>query len=67
MDYLIVRMEQHTITEHLLKHVIQMIQIIHDGEMDDVVHHVNQLHSRIHSVIVHITDIHNIQALQRHG
>ena len=50
-----------------VKHVIQMIQRIHDGEMDDVVHHVNQLHSRIHSVIVHITDIHNIQALQRHG
>ncbi len=50
-----------------VKHVIQMIQHIHDGEMDDVVHHVNQLHNRIHSVIVRITDIHNIQALLHRG
>ena len=39
-----------------VKHVIQMIQRIHDGEVDDVVHHVNQLHLHDQLVVLCIID-----------
>ena len=43
---LIVQQQSHTVEMELKmreKHVIQKIQANHDGEMDDVMHHVMQL------------------------
>ena len=49
------------------RHVIQMMQIIHDGEMDDVAKHVNQLHFLIQDVIVNIMDSYIIHFFSDHN
>ena len=50
-----------------VKHVIQMIQHIHDGEMDDVAKHVNQLYFLIQDVIVNIMDSYIIHFFSDHN
>jgi hypothetical protein len=39
-----------------MKHVILQIQAMHDGEMDDVVHHVSQLMFQLQYVVQHTMD-----------